>query len=502
MSTIIDQLFVTLGLDVKAFKKGKDDAIKISDDLNKHEKKNSEERRHDEKKNDEQSRKNDAGFKKRTKEKTYDLKQFRNELLKVSALFMGGMGMLKFAQHSILTSANLGRMGNDLDMSASKLRAWQLASESVGGSSEEMTAALIRANQTIGTLKTGRGDWSQFTAMQNLAGMAGVGMQGPQTFSSPTQIMLAQSKIVQGLIRKFGTGTAFQQAQSQLGMDQGTFDLLKRGPDYVERMVAAQRPLAESQARLSNRAQILQAKMVALKGEFESVGVTILTDLLPVFDRMLAAFKKFGDWLDQHKGKINEWMGKGTSAALKFADAADRGAQALGGWKNVIEALLALKIAALVTRLAGLAGALRGIGGSAAMLGSIGQLGMLGVAGAGGYGMGNWLYNNVISGSSFGDFLGHNLARGMSLFGSDDASWAVNHDQSINGGWGSSPRRHMNDAANWIRSMPAPSASPASVTIDNLTINTQATDADGIARNIKPALARHMTSVQLNSGQR
>ena len=483
MAQIIDALFVTLGLDTKAFKKGKDDAVKIDADLTKKTKKGAEERRHQDKENEKQNKKQSQEFRKQTKENVESVKKFRNQLLTIGAIFTGGLGMLAFAKSTILTSANIGRLGNDFDMSAKKVRAWQMALETVGGTSSGMSQSLARASQTISFLKTGVGDSSQYVGMQTMAGVAGMNLPGK--FSDPAQVLLAQSKMIQRIAQQRGMAVAFQQANHWLGMDQATFDLLKKGPKYVQQLVKSQEPLAESQARLSDRAQRLQRKLVTLKGTLESTGVTILTDLMPIFDRLVGKFQDFAKWLDQHKTQINQWMDSATKSTERFATQADKVAQALGGWKTVIEGLMALKIASLITKLTGLSGALGAL--SAGRFGAL--MGALGV----GYAVGTKISDSGIIDAEHSDNLGRKIARVMALLGDKDAQYAISHDKK---------QTRFQRIENWISPKSAVNANTStnSVNINKIEIHTQATDANGIARDIVPALTRYSIFPQLTTG--
>ena len=497
MANVIDALFVTLGMDVKAFKKGAEDAIKVDDKLTSQTKRNTDKREALDKRTAVEQKKHSEQFRKDNKANMEGVRKLRNQLIGIAALFTGGLGLARFASSTIDTAANVGRLSNDLGESTLNLLAWQRASEAVGGSAEGMSSAMAQASKTASLLKVGGpGDRSQFLGIQTMAGMAG--MSVPQSsLTSATGILLEESRIIQQMAKQRGMAVAFQQAQTHLGMDQGTFDLLKRGPAAVQAMVAAQKPFAESTARLNKRAQELQAKLSLLKNQFSDIGVTVLTSLMPSFDKLVRVLRQFGNWVDSNKTQINNWITGAANSTEQLAKGANDVAQALGGWKRILEGLLALKLAGFIAQMTGLASAFKGIGtaGALRILGPVGAVAGAGAAGAYAGSKIEKALPKAQQGYDYSDNIPVQVMTGiMALFGNKDAkyAWSMSHPQKPY--W----RQNMGPRFAWGNT--GGSTSTSTVNIDNIHINTPATSADGIAQSIRPAIMRHMYAPQANTG--
>ena len=473
MATIIDQLFVTLGIDPSAFKKGAKEAKETSEDLADSIEKDGERRRENDKKNDEQSDKSSKKLQKDAKNNSIEVRKLRNQLLAVGAIFTGGLGMLAFAKHTISTSANLGRLSENIDMSETRLRSLQLAHEAVGGSADGMSQALRKANQTVATVKTGQGDWTQFSKMQNLSGFAGINLTEQRDFKSTESVLMAQSKLIQAIAQKHGMAVAFQKAQSELGMDEATFNLLKNGPQHVNDLADKYKSLAEKQADLAKKSQELQIKLLQVKTEFQTVATEIMTTLIPVFERALAVFQDFSSWLNKNQDNITVWLDSATQTALEFASAANKVAEAIGGWEVALGALLALKVGSFVTGLASIPAALAG------------------AAGVGGYMGGSKLYEEKLSGTGAGDWIGSAVAHVLAALGSDEAKESI----AINKQW-----KGATESARANRYTSSTSSSSQSISIGKIDVVTKATDANGIARDMRGAILGKDWMHQLNTG--
>jgi len=114
MATVIDALFVTLGMDAKAFKKGSEDAIKVSDKLTSESKKDTQKREQLSKKTAQQQKKHSQEFSKYTKQNTESVRHLRNQLLGIAALFTGGRGIARLMSSTADTAANVSRLANDI----------------------------------------------------------------------------------------------------------------------------------------------------------------------------------------------------------------------------------------------------------------------------------------------------------------------------------------------------------------------------------------------------
>lgn len=353
MATVIDALIVTLGLDGSKFKKGAketDEALtKTSEKANK------------------TSKEMDAWG----KNAAASMSKLRNEVLGLLAVFTAGVGIKQFVENTISSTASLGRMSENLQMTAKDLAMWQLANKNAGGSVEGMTAQLKEAQQAIADYRLGRDNGA------NSAFFSSGGKDAD--FKDAETLLRARADLTAKISQRFGVGVA-QRKAAEFGISEDTFNLLKQGASQVDRLRYAQEKLADAQARASGPAEEFRKRWDTVQNKLESVGVTILTKLLPYLDR-------FAAWLDQNQDKIEQWANKAVTAVESFVKWADKAAESVGGWKNVLFALIGLNILSAISPLVALGASLVSIGtalgviGGAAGTSAMGVLGRLASAG-------------------------------------------------------------------------------------------------------------------------
>lgn len=346
MANVIDALIVTLGLDAANFKKG---TKETTDAL---------------KKTSAESTKTSKEMEAWGKNAAAGLSKLRNEALGLLAVFTAGVGIKNFVENTITSTASLGRMSENLSMSAKDLAMWQLANKNAGGSVEGMTAQLKEAASEVAKFKMGQSSDSA----QWFYRMGG----DPAELKDGNTYLLARAKIVSDLFKKDPTRAATVAAN--MGISEDTFNLIKQGPDAIERLRLAQSRLAEEQARASIPMEALRKKLDTLKNNFEAVGVKILTSLMPQFDR-------FANWVAEHQGDIEAWANKAGAAIERFVKWADGAAESVGGWKNVLIALIGLQILTIVAPLVSLAAALVSVGTALGVIGGAAGTGALAVLG-------------------------------------------------------------------------------------------------------------------------
>lgn len=272
----------------------------------------------------------------------------RNEVLSLLAIFTAGMGIKNFVESTVQSTAALGRMSQNLDMSAKDLAEWQLAAKNAGGSAQGITKALQDSQQAVAKFKIGQVD-EGVQAFLRWGGNAKTDLKDGNTY------LLARARIIHSMFQT-DPGRARLVAQ-QMGIDDDSFNLLKQGVDGIQRLRDQQSRLAEEQARASAPAEALRKKFDSLENTFESIGVRVLTDLMPVFDRLLGWLQQLADWIDQHKNDIAKWVDAAVDAFQRFVQWADKAADSVGGWKNVLIALAALKVLSMSSGILSLAAA-------------------------------------------------------------------------------------------------------------------------------------------------
>lgn len=361
MATIIDALVVTLGLNAKGFTQG---AAEVGKSL---------------KRTTDESSRTARTMEANGKQAAQFFSKVRNEALALLAVFTAGVGLKNFTANTISGAASLGQMSQNLTMSTERLSAWQKAAERAGGSAEGITAQLKESSDQVAKFKRGM-------AAESLPGFFQYGGKVDDLKDGNTYL-LARSRIIADLYKTDRARAAL--AAQQMGIGDGQFDLLKQGPAALEQLVRAQEKRSSISERDAKDALRLRSLYLDLRDTFEAVGTKILVALIPAFERLIKVAQRWGDYILDHRKDIVEWVDGAVEAVGKFIEMADKAAQSVGGWKNVLLALGALKVLSMTGSLLGLASALGAVATSLGVIGGasgaagVAALGAMGVAAGG-----------------------------------------------------------------------------------------------------------------------
>lgn len=312
MATIIDALVVTLGLDPKGFKAGSAAAdaslgkteaaakktAKTIGDVEKAKKAEA-------KATAQASQASSAAESKAAKEaeargKTVAMafSKIRNEALALVGVFTAGMGIKNFAESTIVGAASLGLMSTNLNMSTEKLSAWQRAAERAGGTAEGITAQLQESASESAKAKAGEGT----STSAKFYAMGG----DPKALANGNTFLLARSKIVADLYKT--DKARAQLVASQMGISEQQFNLIKQGPDAILALVAAQEKHSAVSDVQAAQALELKNKWDDLTTSFKVGGTTIILELMPAIEKIIATFQKWADYIVAHKDDIKKWV--------------------------------------------------------------------------------------------------------------------------------------------------------------------------------------------------
>lgn len=346
MATVIDQLVVKLGLDSSDFKKGEKE---LGSSLDK-------------------ARKGTEKTAKQMKDSGKDAAAFFGELQKSALKFMAalaaGRGLYNFVQNTIKGGASLQRLATNLQTNVDSLHRWGQAVKQNGGTAEGFQATI--QNLSAGVTELMRG------GNENLRGFLstlGIGLQDATgKAKSMEQILLDVASAVEA--GKLGPSRANQvNFLQQMGLDDGTINLLLKGRKDVEKALAAQTGYNESDAKkaLEYEQKWLQAQE-KINGYMREITYKLLPSLIPAIDAIGTAVSNMAPYV------------------AKMVDGFVTLNEKTDGWlANLLLALGAVKgISLLLPKAAGGAGAAAGAGaaGGAAAGGFFGKLFKFGVAGA------------------------------------------------------------------------------------------------------------------------
>lgn len=336
MASIVDALVVTLGLNVTGFLAGQNKAQQATKNLSAAQVKAQKE------------------LEARNKRAVESFKSVRNEVLALLAIFTAGMGLKEFTEHTIGSAVQLGYMAKNLGMSTQELSAWQRAAERAGGSADGITSALQDSQQQIAKFRLGQvGD--QMQAFFRFGGKT-------SDLKDGNSYLLARAQIIQRLFQ-VDPGRAQVVAQ-MMGVSGDQFNFIKQGPQAILALVDAQKKNSAITEQQAAQALKLQNAWLDLRDRLQYVGTTILLQLMPTFELWLQKLQAMADWVADHKTDIAKWVDDAVIAVQKFVTWAGNAADSVGGWKTVLEGLVALKILSMTGNLLGLAGALSSVGGA------------------------------------------------------------------------------------------------------------------------------------------
>lgn len=116
--------------------------------------------------------------------------------------------------------------------------------------------------------------------------------------------LLARTKIVRDLYQTDRARAAL--AANMMGLDSQQFNLYKEGPEGIARRRREQSGAAGELAAASDRAEQLRQRYDTAMNKLSSVGVNVLTAMMPAFDFLVEKLIELGDWIIRNRGAIND----------------------------------------------------------------------------------------------------------------------------------------------------------------------------------------------------
>ena len=298
MATVIDTLFLELGIDSSKFSGEAAKAEKQYDRLErsvskvekaeknaaKTTKENSEARR----KSVVDTQKADASMQGLLKTVNAYIKGFAA----FTGLLLGASGLSKLALDAAKANRELDTTAKNLGMARKELSAWQGAAEMAGES----------ANGMSGYMKTLSGDMQSLIMMGDTSVLPYFNALGVSLLDSTGKARKLDD-VMLDLADRFSTmdrQQAYTLAQ-QMGIDDGTFNTLSRGRAEMERMLEIQRDMYHSsEADIENSRKLAEARAV-LNARWESLKLMIGNALIPVLTTLTEIVSGFVGFLVKHE---------------------------------------------------------------------------------------------------------------------------------------------------------------------------------------------------------
>lgn len=226
MPTIIDSLFVELGLDPKGFDAGSKKAREALGKLRG------------------ESDANTKAFDAAAKKQVAAFASIKNEVMGLVVAVAGASSVKDFMTSMITGDAATGRLAANLGMATEELSAWQLAAKQTGGAAQDAEAALrIMAKARTDRLLTGK------SAID--PDLAGLGLS-TNDYRTPTEALLKLAEASERMDK-----TQFFARLQRIGIPESQITLLAKGRAEVEAILEAKRREAAVTQRQTEQAQAL-----------------------------------------------------------------------------------------------------------------------------------------------------------------------------------------------------------------------------------------------------
>lgn len=454
---------------------------------------------------------------------------FRREMLGTLSLLLGGYGIKEFIGYISNLDASTGRLARTMNMSASELSAWQGAAKQVGGSAESITSTLQGMTQDMNKfMLTGQG------TLASVLRPLGISLfDNNKQLKTASQLFLELADAVKGM----DPARAAAFLQMIPGMNQDSINLILEGRRAIEGMIEAQRELGATTAMSAEQAAAYQREIAKLDTAATNFGRNMLMFVAP------SITKAMNDITTALQKGLNPRVGKGSVMDLilsgKQYDLSAGGVKSFLGdlkdaWTNYDPAMeeakekLADGLRARAARKA-----LDTVKGGPVGGGDNWDRYLKGLS----YLETNQTDTGNATSSAQGYFQFLKGTAGMATkaglqdprYGTydqqasatreyikrfhPDAAKAIesgDYDRAstmLKGTWpslpGGSQQQNPDRYAKWsqiIKGGGSSSSNSTTVTVGQVVVNTQATDAKGIAADIKPELERGSFTSQFNTG--
>jgi hypothetical protein len=290
VATIIDALIVTLGLDPTDYKKGEADAAKATattgQKLTDEQKKQAAARKRIE---DEQRKRAKQTADEEKKRADATVKGFKDIAISAAGLVLGFDSIKGFV--SLLGTLNsneagLGRLGQNLGVNVHELNTWGIAAEQIGGKAEDIQASFANVSKSITDLQVS----AQVSPLFLLAQRLGLDIRH---VTDKTKFLLDLGDKLRAYAAKHGRDSAFNIS----GLDATTYNLIT-SEDARKRLADAER-INHVNEDTAKQAAESQKKIEALKQRGLNVARDVGHTLTPLaVNAATSVMDSTGDELD------------------------------------------------------------------------------------------------------------------------------------------------------------------------------------------------------------
>ena len=268
MATVIDSLLIELGLDASGFDKSQKKAVdalkKMEDQANK------------------SSKQNQKG----AKETAESFDKVTESVMKLGVAAFGVAGLKSLITSVTQTNTQLNRQSNMLGINVNSLAAWGQAVKAMGGNAEDFAASMQNMEGGLTAFSLGLGGEEVFTGLTRL----GVGLKNGKVD------LLELSKALIKVKEEKGIQAALALSAPLMGAD--TFYLLTQSVDKTKELVGQQAKLnritqegAQQSAAFTEKTVALETSMMGLKNSIMGQMYPALNELADIAISAMEGFK-------------------------------------------------------------------------------------------------------------------------------------------------------------------------------------------------------------------
>jgi hypothetical protein len=212
----------------------------------------------------------------------------KREVLGLTSLILGGMGITEFVQKTIALTANVGRLSTILGQSTEQISAWQGAIRAMGGTSEEASGDLMKIVQAFEDIQL-TGNSPMIPVLRQL----GFGLDD---LKDPTAFLLKLSDRLSAMPDKreaFNLG-------SRLGLSPEMVNLLIQGRKVTQEYLDAAAKAYPIHQRDAAAAIEAQKQFSLLRDSWQRLGNTVLVELAPSLIKLADGLEGIALFLNQN----------------------------------------------------------------------------------------------------------------------------------------------------------------------------------------------------------
>lgn len=208
-----------------------------------------------------------------------------NRALAIAAIFTGGVGMKKFAEQVTATTASLGRLAPQLDMSTQGLQQWINVGSRVGATAQDMAGSLQTVTSTLQSAYI-RGDYGA-PLFDQLRSMGINWLDAAKNVRSAEDILMDVARWAKGRDK-----SSVAEDLRQMGLGQGMINAILEGPDKLQKMLKEAAKYVPTDEEIKKLTE-LQEKWAELTNMASQLAITLVSEFEPVLVAILDLVERF-----------------------------------------------------------------------------------------------------------------------------------------------------------------------------------------------------------------